>query len=53
MPGLWLQNLQDSLNIHKQLIHNIAHLLYSKVKFWTSLCDLIQDKQLSGLRPLS
>ena len=31
MPGLWLLNLQDSLNIHKQLIHNSAHLLYSKV----------------------
>ena len=31
MLGSWLQNLQDNLNIDKQLIHNFAHSLYSKV----------------------
>ena len=29
MPGLWGQNLQNNLNIDKQIIHNLAHLLYS------------------------
>ena len=56
MPGSWFQNLQDNLNIDKQLIHNLAHLPYSNVNRSCSghpdpLCDLSQDRQLSGLRP--
>ena len=29
MPGSWGQNLQNNLNIDKQNIHNLAHLLCS------------------------
>ena len=38
------------------IIHNLAHLLYSNVNrscFAHPLCDLSQDRQLSGLRPSS
>ena len=51
MPGSWFQNLQDKLNIDKQLFHNFAHLLYSNVNrscFGHPLCDLSQDRQLEG-----
>ena len=56
MPGSWGQNLQDDCNIDKQIIHNLAHLLYSNVNrscYGHPSCDLSQDRQLSGLRPLS
>ena len=56
MPGSWFQNLQDNLNIDKQLRHTFAHLLHSYVNrscFGHPLCDLMQDRQLSGLSPLS
>ena len=46
MPGSWLQNLQDNLNIDNQLIHNFAHLLYPNVNrscLGHPLCDLSQD----------
>ena len=52
MAGSWFQNLQDNININKQLIHDFAHLLYSNVNrscFGHPLCDLSQDRQLSGL----
>ena len=55
MPGSQGQNVQDVRNIDKQIIHNLAHLLYSNGNrscFGCS-CDLNQDRQLSGLRPLS
>ena len=29
MAGPWSQKLKDNLNIDKQIIHNLAHLLYS------------------------
>ena len=51
MPGSWLQNLQDTLNINKQLIHNFARLQYSNMNrscFGYPLCDLRQDRQLLG-----
>ena len=51
MAGSWGQHLQDNLNIDKQ-IHNLANLLYSnrnRSSFGHSLCDLSQDRQLSGL----
>ena len=54
MPGSWFQYLHDNLNIDKQIIHNIANLLYSNVNrscFGHPLCDQGQDRQLSGLRP--
>ena len=56
MVGTQSQNLQDNFNIDIQIIHNIAHLLYSNVN--TSCCghpscDLSQDRQLSGQRPSS
>ena len=44
-------DIQDNLNIDKQIIHNLAHLLYSNVKrscFRHPLCDLSQDRQLEG-----
>ena len=56
MAGSWGQHLQDNLNIDKQIIHNLAHILYSNGNrscFGYPLCDLSQDRQLSGLRPLS
>ena len=31
MAGTQAQNLQDNINIDTQIIHNLAHLLYSKV----------------------
>ena len=31
MPGTQAENLKDNLNIDAQIIHNLAHLLYSKV----------------------
>ena len=54
MRGAWTQNLQYNLNIDTQIIHNLAHLLYSNVN--RSCCghpswDLSQDRQLSGLHP--
>ena len=38
MAGTQAQILQDNFNIDIQVIHNLAHLLYSNViMFWTSL----------------
>ena len=54
MPGAQTQNLQDNLNIDTQNIHNLE--LYSNVNrscFGHPLCDLSQDRQISGLRSLS
>ena len=51
MPGPWGQHLQDNLNIDKQIIHNLAHLLYSNVNrscFERPSCDPSQDRQLEG-----
>ena len=48
MAGCGGQNLQINLNIDKQIIHNLAHLLYSNVNrscFGHPLCDLSQDRQ--------
>ena len=57
MAETQVQNLQDNSNIDStHFIHNIAHPLYSNVNspcFGHPLCDLSQDRQLSGLRPLS
>ena len=56
MAGTQAQNLQDNFNIDTQIIHNLVHLLYSNVNrscFGHPLCDLSQDRQLSGPRPLS
>ena len=56
MAGPWGQKLQNNLNIDKHNIHNLAHLLYSNVNrsyFGRPSCDLSQDRQLSGLHPLS
>ena len=56
MAGSWGQHLQDNLNIDKQIIDNLAHLLYSNRNrscFVHPSCDLSQDRQLSGLRPSS
>ena len=56
MAGSWGQHLQDNLNIDTHIIHNLAHLLYSNMNrscFGHPLCDLSQDRQLSGLRPSS
>ena len=56
MPGTQAQDLQYNLNIDTQIIHNLADLLYSKVKrscFGHPSCDLSKDRQLSGLRPSS
>ena len=56
MAGPWGQHLKDNLSIDKQIIHNIAHLLYSNMNrscFGRPSCDLSLDRQLSGLRPLS
>ena len=50
--NLKAQNLQDNLNTDAHIIHNLAHLLYSTVNrscFGHPLCDLSQDRQLSGL----
>ena len=55
MAGSGYQNLQHNLNIDKHIIHNLAHLLYSsgnRLRFGHPSCDLSQDSQLSGLRPL-
>ena len=51
MPGTHAQNLHDNLNIDTQIIHNLAHLLYSNMNkscFGHPSCDLSQDRQLSG-----
>ena len=56
MAGTQTQNLQDNLNIDTQIIYNLAHLLYSNVNrscFGHPSWDLSQDRQLSGLRPLT
>ena len=56
MAGIQAQNLQDNLNINTQIIHNLAHILYSNVNrscFGHPSRDLSQDRQLSGLRPSS
>ena len=56
MPVSWFQNLQNNITIDKQLSHNFARLLYSKVNrscFGHPLGDLSQDRQLSGLHPSS
>ena len=50
------QNLQNNLNIDKQIIHNLAHVLSFNLNrscFGHPSCDLSQDRQLSGLRPSS
>ena len=47
MAGSWGQHLQDNLNIDKQIIDNLAHLLYSNVNrscFVHPSCDLSQDR---------
>ena len=51
-----VQNLQYNPNIDKQIIHNLVRLLYSNRNrscFRHPLCDLSQDRQLSGLHSLS
>ena len=56
MPGTQAQNLQDNFNFAIHIIHNLAHVLYSNVNrscCGHPLCDQSQDRQLSGLRPLS
>ena len=56
MAGIQAQNVQDNFNIDTQIIHNLAYLLYSNVNrscFGHPSCDQSQDRQLSGLRPLS
>ena len=56
MPGTQTQNLPYNLNIDTQIIHNLAHLLYSNLNrscFGHPSCDLSQDRQLSGLCPAS
>ena len=53
MAGSWGEHLHDNLKIDKQIIHNLAHLLYSNGNrscFGHPSCDLGQDRQLSGLR---
>ena len=54
--GLGVKIYTIDLNIDQQNIHNLALLLYSNRNrscFGHPLCDLSQDRQLSGLRPLS
>ena len=49
MPGSSGQDLQNNLYIDKQMIHNLAHLLYSNGNrscFGHPSCDLSQDRQL-------
>ena len=56
MAGIQAHDLQDNFNIDTQIIHNLAHLLYSNVNrscFGHPSCELSQDRQLSGLRPSS
>ena len=56
MAGIQTQNLQYDINIDTHIIHNLAHLLYSNRNrscFGYPLCDLSQDRQLSGLCPTS
>ena len=54
MPRSWFQNLQDNLNINKQLIHKFAHLLYSNVNkscFGHPSWDLSQDRSIVASDP--
>ena len=56
MPATQTQHLQYTLNIHTQIIHNLADLLYSNGNtscFEHPSCELSQDRQLSGLHPLA
>ena len=56
MAGTEARNLQYDFNIDTQIVHNLAHLLYSNRNgpyYGQPTCDLSQDRQLSGLRPLS
>ena len=56
MAGTQTQHLQDNLNIDTHIIHNLAHLLHSNMNrscFGHLSYDLSQDRQVSGLRPLS
>ena len=56
MAGSGGKNLQNNLYIDKQIICNLAQLLYSNGNrscFGRCLCDFSQDRQLSGLCPLS
>ena len=55
MAGTQAQNLQDNFNIDTHIIHNLAHFLYSNMNrsCFGHPSDLSQDRQLSGLRPLS
>ena len=53
MPGTQAKTLQDNVNIDTQIIHNLAHLLYSKVNrscFGHPSCDLSQDRQFYVLQ---
>ena len=55
MAGTQAENLQGNFNIDTQIIHDL-HLLYSNMTrscFGHTLCDLSQDRQLSGLCPSS
>ena len=51
MPRAQVQNLQYNPNIDKQIIHNLAHLLYSNEIDHVS--GKSRDRQLSGLHPSS
>ena len=52
MPGTQAQNLQDNLHIDAHIIHNLLHSNENRSCF-DLLCDISQDRQFSGLRPLS
>ena len=56
MAGPWGRHLQDNLKIDKQIIHNLAHLLYSNGNrscFGHPSCHLSHNRQLSGVCPSS
>ena len=59
MAGTQAQHLQDhedDFNFATHIMHNLAHLLYSNETrscCGHPSCDLSQDRQLSGLCPLS
>ena len=49
MAGIQAHNLQDNFNIDTQIIHNLAHLLYSNVNrscLGHPSCDLSQETAL-------
>ena len=48
----WLVHGVNIYNIDKQIVHNLAHILYSnrnRSRFGHPSCDLSQDRQLSDL----